>query len=195
MKTMFVIPDVYHLIASFIMYSMLGWFVESLYMSICNKKFTNRGFVFLPFCPIYGFGATFGCIILSPLTKNIILLYFVSAVLATIFEFLVAKLMLSIFGDFWWDYNEKQLNYKGIVCLESTLAWGLYGILVVKFLNIRIFHLINLVDKPVGIILMRFVFGVVTIDFVYHFLVALGINLEKRTNNIKEKYRNFKFRW
>ena len=36
--------DVYHLVAAFIIYSMLGWLVESIYMSICNKKLTNRGF-------------------------------------------------------------------------------------------------------------------------------------------------------
>ena len=48
--------DVYHLIAAFIVYSMLGWLVESIYMSFCNKKLTNRGFAKGPFCPIYGFG-------------------------------------------------------------------------------------------------------------------------------------------
>ena len=43
--------DVYHLVAAFIIYSMLGWLVESIYMSICNKKLTNRGFGKGPFCP------------------------------------------------------------------------------------------------------------------------------------------------
>ena len=41
--------DVYHLVAAFIIYSMLGWLVESIYMSICNKKLTNRGFGKGPF--------------------------------------------------------------------------------------------------------------------------------------------------
>lgn len=36
--------DVYHLIAAFIIYSVLGWFVESAYMSFCNHRLTNRGF-------------------------------------------------------------------------------------------------------------------------------------------------------
>ena len=52
--------DVYHLTAAFIVYSMLGWLVESIYMSFCNKKLTNRGFAKGPFCPIYGFGAVIG---------------------------------------------------------------------------------------------------------------------------------------
>jgi uncharacterized membrane protein len=164
-------------------------------MSICNKRITNRGFVFLPFCPIYGVGATVGCIILSPLIGNVILLYTVSALVATIFEFLVAKIMLIIFGELWWDYKDKPLNYKGVLCLESTLAWGLYGIVIVKFLNENIFRMIDSVKVPLGIKLCKFILVIVIIDFIYHFLVALGVNTEKKVNYIKEKYRNFKFRW
>ena len=44
--------DFYHLIAAFIVYSMLGWLVESIYMSFCNRKLTNRGFGRGPFCQI-----------------------------------------------------------------------------------------------------------------------------------------------
>ena len=46
--------DLYHFVQWFIIYSFLGWLVESIYMSICNRKLTNRGFAFSPFCPIYG---------------------------------------------------------------------------------------------------------------------------------------------
>ena len=41
---MFAGTDIYHLIACFIIYSIGGWVIESIYMSICNKKLTNRGF-------------------------------------------------------------------------------------------------------------------------------------------------------
>ena len=34
--------DVYHIVSDFIIYSMLGCLVESIYMSFCNKKITNR---------------------------------------------------------------------------------------------------------------------------------------------------------
>ena len=47
----------YQVLLWFVAYSVLGWFVESVYMSICNRKITNRGFVRGPMCPIYGFGA------------------------------------------------------------------------------------------------------------------------------------------
>ena len=49
--------DLYHFIQWFILYSFMGWVVESIYMSFCNRKLTNRGFAFSPFCPIYAVGA------------------------------------------------------------------------------------------------------------------------------------------
>lgn len=63
--------DVYHILAAFIIYSVLGWFVESVYMSLCNRRLTNRGFAFGPFCPIYGFGAVLGYMLLHPLSDNL----------------------------------------------------------------------------------------------------------------------------
>ena len=41
--------ELYYVIQWFLIYSMLGWLVESIYMSICNRKLTNRGFVRGPF--------------------------------------------------------------------------------------------------------------------------------------------------
>lgn len=58
--------DFYHIIQWFLVYGILGWIVESVYMSICNRKLTNRGFTHGPICPIYGFGALWGTDSLFP---------------------------------------------------------------------------------------------------------------------------------
>ena len=114
--------ELYYLVGAFVIYSMLGWLVESIYMSFCNKKITNRGFAKGPFCPIYGFGAVLGYLILSPLRDNVVQLYLAGAFLATAFEYLVGIAMIHFLGELWWDYNKKPFNYKGIICLESTIA-------------------------------------------------------------------------
>ena len=41
----------------FFIYSVLGWIVETLYCRTLDGKWTNRGFLFGPYCPSYGFGA------------------------------------------------------------------------------------------------------------------------------------------
>ncbi|MFA9465481.1 MAG: putative ABC transporter permease [Velocimicrobium sp.] len=186
--------DVYHLIACFIVYSMLGWLLESLYMSVCNHKITNRGFMLSPFCPIYGFGAVTGYLLLHPFAGNVVKLYLIGAISATIFEFLVGKLMIRLFGELWWDYNEKPLNYKGIICVESTIAWGFYAVAIILYLNSLVIKFINRQDMSMGIMLCRVILVVFIIDFSYHLMHALGVNISKYREKMHEKYESIKAR-
>lgn len=187
--------DVYHLVAAFVIYSILGWLVESIYMSFCNKKITNRGFAKSPFCPIYGFGAVIGYLVLSPLRQNGVLLYFVAAILATTFEFLVGKLMIKLFGELWWDYNEKPFNYKGIICLESTIAWGFYGLGIVYFLHRKVYQAIDMVSPRIGIRVILVILAVVFVDYVIQLLKAFKVDLSKPKEAIIERYEALKGRW
>lgn len=127
--------DGYEVVMWFLTYSMMGWLVESIYMSFCNHKITNRGFAKGPFCPIYGFGALTVFFILRPYSDNSILLFFLGSFLATTLEFLTALVMKRIFGEIWWDYHEKPFNYRGIICLESSIAWEFYTLFLFMFLQ------------------------------------------------------------
>lgn len=127
--------DGYEVVMWFLTYSMMGWLVESIYMSFCNHKITNRGFAKGPFCPIYGFGALTVFFILRPYSDNSILLFFLGSFLATTLEFLTALVMKRIFGEIWCDYHEKPFNYRGIICLESSIAWGFYTLFLFMFLQ------------------------------------------------------------
>lgn len=187
--------DVYHLLAAFVIYSMLGWLVESIYMSFCNRKLTNRGFAKGPFCPIYGFGAVAGYLILSPLRKHYVLLYLAGAVLATTFEFLVGKLMIRLFGELWWDYNEKPLNYQGIICLESTIAWGFYAVGIICFLHAQVYRMIDSFDFEMGRRIITVILLLVLVDYIVQLLRAFKVDLNKPKDAIIERYRSFKARW
>ena len=175
--------DVWHLVAAFCIYSVLGWLVESIYMSICNHRLTNRGFAKGPFCPIYGFGALVGYFLLRPFAGNPVLLYLTGAFIATVFEYLVGRAMLRIFGEVWWDYREKPFNYQGIVCLESTIAWGFYAVIIIGYLH-----------GP-GLWVLRIIIILFTIDFLHQFLSALHFNVMEQRDRLMEKYEEFKARW
>lgn len=187
--------DVYHLIAAFCIYSMLGWLIESIYMSFCNRKLTNRGFAKSPFCPIYGVGAMGAYILFTPLKKHWIVVYFAGCFTATVFEFLVGKMMIRLFGELWWDYNEKPFNYKGIICLESTIAWGFYAVGIVYFLHARINWFIDLFKVETGIRIISIILTIVLIDYIIQLLKAFKVDLSKPKEAIAERYRNFKARW
>ena len=161
--------DVYHIIQWFLIYSILGWVVESIYMSICNRRLTNRGFVKGPICPIYGVGALTVYFLLRPVGDNLYLLYFLGCVIPTLLEYVTARLMLSIFGEVWWDYSEKPFIYKGILCLESTLAWGFYTLGLFLFLHRGVEWVVNRYSFQTG----TWLGGIILLLFFLDFLHAL----------------------
>lgn len=187
--------DVYHLIAAFIIYSVLGWFVESVHMSFCNHRLTNRGFAKGPFCPIYGFGAVIGYLVLNPLSGHYVTLYLTGAFLATTFEYLVGIMMQKLLGEVWWDYTEKPMNYKGIICLESTIAWGFYAVIITMFLHERVLHLIDAMDMAYGRILCIVILAIVTVDYLIRLYLLFKTSIQEEKDRLIDKYRSFRARW
>lgn len=184
--------DLFQIISAFQVYCVLGWLVESIYMSICNKQITNRGFAKGPYCPIYGFGAVFGYMLLCPLSDNPLLLYFAGAFIATVFEYLVAAGMKRIFGTVWWDYNNKPFNYKGVICLESTVAWGFYAIFIIMFLHERILLTIDRYPLVFNKNIMMLLYFLMAVDYIFQVCRALNIDLK---NKVIDKYQSIKARW
>ena len=178
---------IYHLLAAFVLYSVLGWALESTYMSFCNRKLTNRGFGKGPFCPIYGFGGVLGYLILSPLRDKLVELYFLGAILATAFEYLVGVGMIRFLGELWWDYNNKPFNYRGIICLESTVAWGFYAIGIVQFVHDAMYHIIDKVQLQIGTRLIQGILLLVAIDYTVQLIKVFDIDVRSKGEALKER--------
>lgn len=161
--------SVYHVVLWFLTYSILGWIVESIYMSICNRKITNRGFTKGPMCPIYGFGALTVFLLLKPYSDNPIRLFFMGMFLATALEFITARIMQRVFGEIWWDYREKPFNYQGIICLESSVAWGFYTVGLFLFLHNIV---VNMVDS-LPLLAGKVIGSVILILYMLDFMMAM----------------------
>jgi len=145
-----------------------------------------------PFCPIYGFGALSVYFILRPFSLNYIVLYLAGALLATILEYLVARLMQFIFGNVWWDYNEKPFNYKGILCLESTLAWGLYTILLFGFLHKLVIRIVDSYPSGRGIVIGNIVIVIIATDMLVHMVREKRATLNEGFDVIKERWKDIR---
>ncbi len=184
----------YKFAASFVIYSMLGWLVESIYMSFCEKRLVNRGFAKGPFCPIYGFGATIGSIALAPFMKSYLLVYLLGMIFATIFEYLTGVLMIKSLGNLWWDYNDKPFNYRGILCLESTLAWGFYAIGVVYFINVWLLNFIERADRTKMTLFIEVVLFIAVIDYLFKLYGIFKEPIFKAKDHVVKAYRNFRGR-
>lgn len=157
----------YHVVLWFLVYSLMGWIVESIYMSICNRKLTNRGFAKGPFCPIYGVGALTVFFLLRPYSDQPFQLFLLGMILATAIEFITAVIMNRIFGEIWWDYREKPLNYKGIICLESSIAWGFYTLGLFFFLQNMVSSLVDALPVLVGKVGGTMILVIYLFDFLH----------------------------
>lgn len=117
----------------FFLYSVIGWICETIYCSIGDKKFVNRGFLTGPMCPIYGTGATVFSVLLFPFYEKygyskwyiIALVILLGMVLADIVEFITSVIMEKLFNARWWDYSDQKFNIQGRICLKHTCYWGL----------------------------------------------------------------------
>ncbi len=181
--------DLYHIVQWFLIYSMLGWLVESIYMSVCNRKLTNRGFMRGPMCPIYGVGALTVYFLLRPVCHNIFLLYFPGALVATSLEYVTAKIMLRIFGEVWWDYSQKPFNYKGILCLESTIAWGFYTLGLFLFLHKGVEYIVNSYSFQTGTRLGSVLILIFSVDFLHCLYLQKKDSLPITFEEIREGIR------
>ena len=119
----------------FLIYSVLGWLVETIYCWIRDKKICDRGFLIGPCCPVYGISALAMTIILSKYHNDILLLFIMSFVISSVVEYIVSFLLEKIFSARWWDYSKKSFNVNGRINLENSIYFGFLGILVIRVLN------------------------------------------------------------
>jgi len=172
----------FYLIANYmILYSFFGWVWESCYVSILEKKLVNRGFVTGPVCTIYGVGAISVYLILHPLQGKWILLFFSGVILASVLEYFTASIMELLFHTSWWDYTDQKFNYKGRICLSSSLAWGIATVLLFAFIQPFMTHIVGFYSMQAGKIFVCIAGVLYCVDFVFASIAAVDVSrqLEK----------------
>ncbi len=122
-------------IAFFAIYCFFGWIFESIYVSIEYRKLTNRGFLYGPAIPIYGFGAVTILFFTAPFKDNVWLTFISGMLAATVLEYVTGYLMEKIFGVRYWDYTYEPFNLNGYICLGCSLMWGMFSVLVTNYVH------------------------------------------------------------
>lgn len=119
----------------FVLYSFMGWVMETCYCSILERRLVPRGFLYGPVCPIYGGGVTLMILFFTPLKKNLVLFYIVAVVVMTSWEYLVGWMLEVTTHVKYWDYSQYRFNLKGRVCLWVALTWGVLSYIVIFFIH------------------------------------------------------------
>lgn len=178
--------DIFYFLNCFFIYSFLGWIFECIVMSYEEKKPVNRGFIRGPLCTIYGAGALSVYFLLKPIAERRILVFVVGAVAATILEVAVALLMTKLFGYFWWNYNNKKFNYKGVICLESSVCWGLMSMLTFVLFQPFVEYIVNIYYNSYGKIVALALLAYYCVDFSASFHKAYEEKEERLANNTED---------
>ena len=123
----------YEYLLYFLIFSFLGWCLEVAFHLLKCGKLVNRGLAYGPFCPIYGVGVCLSRLLLGSV-ENFFALFLLCMAVATAVEFAVGLILDKTLGRRLWDYSSVRGNLSGYVCPSFSVAWGIIGALVVKFL-------------------------------------------------------------
>lgn len=187
----------FEILTYFLIYSFLGWVIESIFRSIIEKKIINTGFLKGPICPIYGIGALIMSFVLDGLSNNLIYLFIASMIILTIWEYIVGVFLEKTFHTKYWDYSDHKINFQGRICLTNSIYWGILGVVFVKYIHPFMQEII----EKVNIDVLHFVVTIASIVFVVDVITSIVKvknikpaleRIEELNNEIKEKLAEIK---
>lgn len=168
----------------FFIYSFLGWIWESIYQSILEKKLLNRGFLFGPFIPLYGAGATSVLICTMPFKEHWWVVALLGMVVATVMEEITGRVMELLFDVRYWSYEGYPGNIDDIICIPATILWGAFSLFAMYILNPPFEHL--LMQIPLRV--MHYVVFFITIIFVVDVTLSVKDALDFKELLLKMDY-------
>ena len=125
----------------FIAFSVVGWLWECTFRVVRDHHWQNRGFLYGPLCPIYGTGAVMAMVLFSVLPSPqtdggypVWEIFLVCAFGSAVLEFVTSWVLEKCFHAVWWDYSRVPLNIQGRICPPATSAFGIVGVVIVKWI-------------------------------------------------------------
>lgn len=166
----------------YIIYSFIGWVLESAYISITKKKFRNSGFLYGPFIPIYGYGAIFIYLLsVKILFLNIFTQIFIYSLIATILEYVTSLILEKIFSLKLWDYSDEYLNLEGRICLKHSIIWAGLIVLFIYFIHPFTVGMINKLSFKIQSIIASVFFIYFVIDTILSFKLYFNFALQLKS--------------
>ena len=169
----------------FYLYCFFGWVWESCYVSAKKHHWVNRGFLHLPLLPIYGSGAIVVLFVSLPIRDN---------PCPGLFRRCgsgnspgtgsLALAMEQLFKVKYWDYSNQKFNYKGVICLSSTLFWGVLSVFLMEVAQKPIERAVLSLSTP----LLAAIVSVISVAFIYDTVISTkaALDLAKVLTSIEQ---------
>lgn len=168
----------------FMVYAIIGWCVEVFIAIFLHQYgFRNRGVLFGPYCPVYGFGALIFVFCLSWLMKKDgnfffkiilkpILIFIACALTATIIELITSYILEYFTGTWpWQGYKSYKYNFESRIAPITSLGFGIGGLIGLYILQ----PLMNVILKKIKSHTIDIIFAVmlttIICDCIYTFIL------------------------
>lgn len=161
---------------SFVLYCFIGWIYEVILEFYYGNGFVNRGFLYGPYLPVYGFGALLILFTLQSFSKKKIhigkilitpIMVFVSVFfLTSIVEYIAGTILDVFFNKRLWDYTHYFLNINGLVCLSASLRFAIGGTIFLYILQPCFENLIKKMHPKHQTIWCISLLSIIFIDFI-----------------------------
>lgn len=121
----------------FIIGSIVGYLFEMIVAFFQKGHFESRqGLLYGPFTPVYGMGAVLYYFVLSHVEiKNKTEVFFLTAILGGVLEYMCSYMQEKIFGTISWNYSHLLFDINGRTSLLHCLYWGIAGVLYVSYIK------------------------------------------------------------
>ena len=163
-------------IFTFMLYAFIGWIYEVILEFYYGNGFVNRGFLFGPYLPVYGFGVLIILLLIYKFSKCkfkigrisitpflvFILIFFIT----TIVEYITGTILDFCIGTRLWDYSNYSFNINGLVCVSASTRFAIGGTIFIYALQPKFDRLINVMNGKVRNGLAYSMLLLVIIDFI-----------------------------
>lgn len=167
------IYNTYELIWLFLIYSFLGWMLETILAATEQRRFVNRGLINGPLCTIYGVPI----VILTIFGQELPLfwLFLGAMIVATVTEWISGHMIERFYHERWWDYSNVKWNLDGYICLPASLVWGVLGTISMRWGNGLLIRLYGFLPDGIGHLLVWILAGMLVLDVTATIFALSGI--------------------
>ena len=165
----------YQAVFLFFAYSFLGWVGEVSVTAARSRRYQDRGVLNGPLCILYGIGGLIITFALRELRGGWFFLFLLSAVYATVLEWVAGHILERTSHTRWWDYSDRPLNLDGYICLGASLLWGLLGVVLLHWGNPLLLALFGLIPATVRTAVLWVLLALLAVDAIGTVLTMLGL--------------------
>ena len=154
-----------YILNMFFISSILGHFIENFFYTT-----KDSGIMYGYWTPIYGIGVVIIILINDFISKkklkpiyHAIYVFFISALILSIMEYIGGFLIEILFHKTFWDYSNQALNIGKYTSLSMSIIWGISSIIFLYLLK----PLLELIIKKIPKIITYILSIIFIIDFLF----------------------------